>query len=97
LEALSFKKPVLLSNCTGNRDIVKNGINGNLFNTASDAVVKILQYYNNRDMLGVMGNFSRQICRTEFDVRKNFKNYRDLYAHPAKETTMNNIKWKFGY
>ena len=97
LEALSFKKPVLLSNCTGNRDIVKNGINGNLFNTASDAIVKILQYYNNRDMLGVMGNFSRQICRTEFDVRKNFKNYRNLYAHPAKEMKMNNIKWKFGY
>jgi glycosyltransferase involved in cell wall biosynthesis len=97
LEALAFKKPVLLSNCTGNRDLVKNGINGNLFNTGSDAIVKILQYYNNRDMLGVMGNFSGQICRTEFDVKQNFKNYRDLYARSKSEIPMSGIRWKFGY
>jgi glycosyltransferase involved in cell wall biosynthesis len=97
LEALALKKPVLLSNCTGNRDLVKNGINGNLFNTASDAIVKILQYHNNRDMLGVMGNFSKEICRTEFNVKKNFKNYRDLYARSKSEIPMNNVMWKFGY
>lgn len=97
LEALAFKKPVLLSNCTGNRDLVKNGINGNLFNTGGDAIVRILQYYNNRDMLGVMGNFSEQICRTEFDVKLNFKNYRDLYACSIEEVPLNGIRWKFGY
>ena len=97
LEALAFKKPVLLSNCTGNRDLVKNGINGNLFNTASDAIVKILQYYNNRDMLEVMGNYSGQICKTEFDVKQNFKSYRDLYSHGKAEMPVNDIKWKFGY
>ena len=97
LEALAFGKPVLLSNCTGNRDIVKNGINGNLFNTAPDAIVKILQYYNNRDMLGVMGGFSEEICRVEFDVNQNFKSYRDLYARSTSEIPMNGIRWKFGY
>jgi glycosyltransferase involved in cell wall biosynthesis len=98
LEALALKKPVLLSNCTGNRDLVKSGINGNLFNTASDAIVKILQYHNNRDMLGVMGNFSAQICKVEFDVKRNFKNYRDLYARSTKNISLNGgIRWKFGY
>jgi glycosyltransferase involved in cell wall biosynthesis len=97
LEALASKKPVLLSNCTGNRDLVRHGVNGNLFNTASDAIVKILQYYNNREMLGVMGNYSKEICRAEFNVEQNFKNYRDLYARSASEMIMTGIRWKFGY
>jgi glycosyltransferase involved in cell wall biosynthesis len=79
-EALSLNKPVLLSNCTGNIDIVKNGMNGDLFTTSNEAINKILQYYNNREMLEVMGNFSMEICKAEFDVKENFKSYRELYA-----------------
>ncbi|HEX7905862.1 MAG TPA: glycosyltransferase [Chitinophagaceae bacterium] len=80
LEALSLKKPVLLSNCTGNRDLVKGGINGGLFNSSADAINKILMYYNNREMLSLMGVFSESICRKEFDVKENFRGYRELYA-----------------
>jgi len=97
LEALAFKKPMLLSNCTGNKDLVKNGINGNLFNTASDAIVKILQYYNNRDMLRVMGNYSKEICQSEFNAKENFKNYRELYTGSVSKMPINNIRWKFEY
>ena len=97
LEALAFKKPVLLSNCTGNRDMVKNGINGNLFNNASEAIVRILQYFNNRDMLGVMGNYSKEICYSEFNGKTNFKSYRELYAGSPNTMPANQIKWKFGY
>jgi len=97
LEALALKKPVLLSNCTGNTDIVKNGINGDLFKTASEAIVKILQYYNNREMLDVMGKFSAEICRSEFDVKKNFRTYRDLYAGLINKTGNGRAKWSFGY
>jgi glycosyltransferase involved in cell wall biosynthesis len=80
LEALALKKAVLLSNCTGNIDIVKNGINGGLFTNANDAIIKILQYYNNREMLDVMGRYSRDICKKEFNGKENFKSYRELYA-----------------
>jgi glycosyltransferase involved in cell wall biosynthesis len=96
LEALSMKKPVLLSNCTGNTDVVKKGINGDLFNGVDDAIVKILQYYTNPDMLHVMGAFSEEICRAEFDVNRNFKTYRDLYAG-LHLTAGNRAKWSFGY
>lgn len=95
LEALALKKPVLLSNCTGNIDIVKKGINGDLFNTAYDAIVKILQYHNNPEMLSVMGKFSGEICKTEFDVKKNFKTYRELYAGSILKTGRQ-AKWSFG-
>ena len=79
LEALSLKKPVLLTDCVGNRDIVNKGLNGNLFRNEDEAIVKILQYYNNQDMLKVMGEYSRQHCLQEFDVRSTFTSYRDLY------------------
>jgi glycosyltransferase involved in cell wall biosynthesis len=95
LEALSLKKPVLLSNCTGNTDIVKKGINGDLFDTSSEAIVKILQYYNNREMLDVMGSFSAEICKTEFDVKENYKAYRELYAGSLAGSRKRAI-WSFG-
>lgn len=81
LEALVLHKPVLLSHCVGNMDVVKNGINGDLFKTEKDAIIKLLQYYNNRDMLQVMGGFSKSICEAEFNVKNNFSNYRELYAN----------------
>ena len=95
LEALAFKKPVLLSNCTGNIDLVKKGINGDLFNTSSEAITKLLQYYNNPQMLDIMGKFSGEICKTEFDVKKNFKTYRELYAGSVLQTGRQ-AKWSFG-
>jgi glycosyltransferase involved in cell wall biosynthesis len=93
LEALTLHKPVLLSHCVGNMDVVKNGINGDLFRTESEAIVKILQYYNNRDMLGVMGEFSKSICETEFNVRNNFNSYRELYGNSFNITP--GKKWAF--
>ncbi len=79
LEALVLKKPVLLSDCIGNRDIVNNGLNGNLFRSEEEAILKILQYHNNLDMLKVMGEYSQQLCAREFDVHSTFTSYRDLY------------------
>jgi glycosyltransferase involved in cell wall biosynthesis len=96
LEALSLKKPVLLSKCTGNTDLVKMGVNGGLFTTKTDAIVKILQYYVNREMLPVMGEYSEEICRTEFNVNENFKAYRHLYAGTLSRMAKG-AKWSFGY
>lgn len=80
LEALALRKPVLLSACVGNRDVIKSGLNGDLFNNDSEAIFKLLQYYNNRPMLQVMGEFSHQICSTEFNAAQNFGTYRAIYA-----------------
>ena len=93
LEALTLHKPVLLSHCVGNMDVVKNGINGDLFGTETEAIVKLLQYYNNRDMLHVMGEFSKSICEAEFNVKHNFSSYRDFYANVDNITPSK--KWAF--
>ena len=79
LEAMALKKPVLLTDCVGNRDIVNKRLNGDLFHTEDEAIIKILQYHNNRDMLQVMGEYSQQHCEQEFDVQSTFTSYRSLY------------------
>lgn len=79
LEALALKKPVLLTDCVGNRDIVNKRANGDLFTTVDEAIIKILQYQNNRDMLDVMGEYSHKHCEQEFDVYSTSTSYRSLY------------------
>jgi glycosyltransferase involved in cell wall biosynthesis len=79
LEALVLKKPVLLSDCIGNRDIVDKGLNGDLFNNEMEAIVKILRYFNNQEMLPLMGAYSQQFCEQEFDASLNYSFYRELY------------------
>jgi glycosyltransferase involved in cell wall biosynthesis len=93
LEALTLQKPVLLSHCVGNMDVVKNGVNGDLFKNDSEAILKIIQYHNNRDMLLVMGSFSKSICETEFNVTENFSSYRELYTNGITLTP--GKKWAF--
>ncbi|MGC4035409.1 MAG: glycosyltransferase [Chitinophagaceae bacterium] len=80
LHALSYMKPVLLSNCVGNIDVVVPGMNGDLFDNMDQAVSKILKYYNNNAMLAVMGDYSRELCEQEFDRSSNFLSYRRLYS-----------------
>lgn len=80
LEALILRKPVLLNDCVGNRDIVLRGINGDLFTDEADAILKILRYQNNREMLPIMGEYSKHHCEQEFDVRHMFTAYRQLYG-----------------
>jgi glycosyltransferase involved in cell wall biosynthesis len=79
LEALSMKKPVLLTDCIGNRDIVKKGMNGDLFKNEHDAIIKILLYFNNLDMLHVMGAHSANICAEEFNIHSTYSRYQHLY------------------
>jgi glycosyltransferase involved in cell wall biosynthesis len=79
LEALSLRKTVLLKDCIGNRDIVKRGLNGDLFTSEQEAIVKIFQYYNNPAMLRVMGEYSGWLCNEEFNVDATCLLYRNLY------------------
>jgi glycosyltransferase involved in cell wall biosynthesis len=79
LEALSLRKTVLLKDCIGNKDIVRKGLNGDLFTSKEEAVVKIFQYYNNPAMLRVMGEYSGWLCHKEFNVDATCSLYRNLY------------------
>jgi glycosyltransferase involved in cell wall biosynthesis len=79
LEALALKKPVLLTDSVGNRDLVKSCLNGDLFKSHSEAIIKILQYFNNVSMLNVMGEYSAKHGKESFNVNHTFTRYRHLY------------------
>jgi glycosyltransferase involved in cell wall biosynthesis len=85
LEALSLKKPVLLSDCVGNRDMVRSGANGNLFEHAHQAIVSIMQYYNNHDMLEIMGKNSADYCEDSFHIETTQQQYKKLYSSGKKK------------
>ncbi|KAA3437578.1 glycosyltransferase [Rufibacter hautae] len=85
LEALALKKPVLLSDCVGNRDIVRSGLNGDVFKNEIEGIGKILHYFNNQEMLDVMGQYSLNICEKDFNVDLNLKGYRTVYHIPEQK------------
>ncbi len=89
LEALSLQKPVLLSECVGNKDIIKRGLNGDYFKNASEAIIKIMHYGNNPDMLSIMGAFSQQICAKRFNSFQNFAMYGQRYQQNLKPCLQN--------
>lgn len=80
LEALALQKPLLLSDCIGNRDVIHKGLNGDLFTTKDEAINKILSYYNNSDMLHVMGAFAHTMSQEKFNMQENFGSYRNVYG-----------------
>jgi glycosyltransferase involved in cell wall biosynthesis len=79
LEALALRKPVLLTDSVGNRDLVRSCLNGDLFKHHSEAIVKLLQYFNNTSMLNIMGEFSVLHGKESFNVNHTFTRYRNLY------------------
>lgn len=98
LEALALNKPVLLTDCVGNKDLVIKGLNGDVFTTADEAINKVLHFYNNYSMLQVMGEHSGAHCQTSFDSTDTYKSYKKLYQKAAftnmePTLSLNQIAW----
>jgi glycosyltransferase involved in cell wall biosynthesis len=81
LEAMALGKPLILSNCTGNKDIIRYGVNGDLYDSVAQACTQILYYINNPYMLEAMGTYSKDLCKTEFNASSSAGNYRIAYAY----------------
>lgn len=79
LEAMSFKKPVIASNVVGNKDAIKHGETGFLYNNFEDACSYIKLLVKDRELRNSMGVAGYERCRNLFDVSKNFKSLIDIY------------------
>lgn len=81
LEGMSLKLPVVLSNCVGNIDLVKNNQNGYIFSGCDEGVRAI------RNLLGedlkVKGSESRRIVE-KLSVDNMKKEYRKYYLYENK-------------
>jgi glycosyltransferase involved in cell wall biosynthesis len=79
LQAMCFRKPLLLSNCVGNVDLVIEGKNGFIFNDKEEAVNKIEKLFNNYELLKTLGEGSFKILKDNFTLEKTVKEYKNLY------------------
>ena len=78
LEAMALEKPILATNIIGNKDIVKHGETGYLFNTIYE-FDNYLFYLQDERTREIFGKNSLARCEELFDSRKNFKQLIDLY------------------
>jgi len=83
LEAMNMEKPLLLSKCIGNIDLVEEGINGFQFDNELDAVAKIVKLTKQRDLLKLFGQNSRNICIEKYRIEDTVKKYKFLYYNLA--------------
>lgn len=79
IEAMSLGKCLLLSNCTGNIDLVKRGVNGEIFNNQEEAINHVIYFYLNKEITESMGMNSLEICRDYFSIEETAFRYRMEY------------------
>ena len=79
MEAMALGKCLLLSDCTGNTDLVKKGINGEIFSTKEEAINFIVDFYLNKEITESMGLNSLEICKDYFNIEETALRYQQLY------------------
>jgi glycosyltransferase involved in cell wall biosynthesis len=94
IEAMSVGKCLLLSNCTGNIDLVKKGINGEIYTNKEEAINHIIYFYLNKEITESMGLNSIEICRDYFNIEVTAMRYRMEYQKVAgyQYKTENSVK-----
>ena len=80
IEALALKKPAVLTNVDGNKDLVKNNYNGFLVNEQPlEMAIKILQIIDNKNILLKFSNNSRIEFEKFYNIKENIKTLENLY------------------
>lgn len=83
MEAMSMGKCLLLSDCTGNSDLVKTGFNGHLFKNVGEAVNYIIYFYLNKEITYSMGQNSIEICKDYFNIENTAISYEQKYVRAS--------------
>lgn len=79
LQAMCAAKPLVLSNCVGNKDLVKKSMNGILFGKKTEAVNAINEMIEDLDKLQVFGFHSQELVQKEFTIDQMVAAYSNLY------------------
>jgi glycosyltransferase involved in cell wall biosynthesis len=79
LEAMNLYKPLILSNCVGNIDLVEKDCNGFIFENVDEAVNKLIVLSQNKKLIQQYGNNSHQLALEKFNVEKMALLYERMY------------------
>ena len=87
LQAMCKGKPLILSDCVGNRDLVKAHVNGFLYKEENEAIKYIRQLIYDTDLRQALGEESLNIVRNKFSLNEMIVKYKKLYKSliPKKE------------
>jgi len=83
LQAMSLAKPLILSNCVGNIDLIFTNSNGLLFDSYEESIDALLILINNKELREQMGNMSRYLAIDHFSINNTMKQYRQKYIDIA--------------
>ncbi|GAA4298947.1 glycosyltransferase [Nibribacter koreensis] len=79
LEAMSCGKALLLKRAVGNVDLVEEGVNGHLYDSAQQAINLLYSWLENPGVITQMGKASLHLCARQFNAQANFSKMRELY------------------
>ena len=80
LQAMEYKLPLVLSDCVGNIDLVKENYNGYIFKNSNEAVKEIENLIKNKDRIKDFGENSYELLKNEFDIYKMIGKYIEEYG-----------------
>lgn len=81
IEAMNSSCALVLHNVPGNKDLVREGENGFLFNTADEAVNILAELSNNIDQTKQLGLKSAKIAKEYFSKKKMGEGYKNIYLN----------------
>ena len=84
LEAMCYRLPMVLSECTGHTDIVQDGRNGYLFQHDDTAVLALRTLAGDAALRERLGRASRELLEQQFTVQQMADGYRRVYLHSSK-------------
>ena len=81
IEAMAVGLPVIATNVTGNKDVVKNNVNGYLYdiNNPKEAAEYIIKIANDRDLWNRLSKSSKDLVRKYYSVERMSNETLDLY------------------
>lgn len=86
IESLALSKPIVATNCDGNRDLVKNGFNGFLINdeNKNEFTSSILRVLNEKELSDEFSKNALKLFLENFNLSKNIKKLEQIYANIVK-------------
>ncbi len=83
LEAMCYRLPMVLSECTGHTDIVQDGRNGYLFQHNNTAVLALKTLAGDAALRERLGRASRELLEQQFTVQQMADGYREIYLQSS--------------
>ena len=84
LESMSNNSCLLLRDCPGNRDLVREDYNGFLFETMEEGISLLQRLVDEPELINRFGNNSRILCEEEYSIDQMGSKYDAVYKELGK-------------